>query len=173
MASVSDLARIYQATFGTPPSATSTAALLRMEQLLGLTQEDPLARMLIVQLRVADQVAESYGQRSKDDKEFTDELRFLLGELHGLTAKVGEARARVGRYRGRHDLSGGDPAPVEIEAYRKASPLWSYLAVAFRRRTGVDDADGRISAARIDLLYAVFTAAILVLGGMVIGRLLG
>jgi hypothetical protein len=174
MASFSELARLYLASFEVPPSAMSAAALLRMEQLLGLTQDDPLARMLIVQLRVADQVHASLKQRSQQEKDFVRDIRQLKGELHPLIAKVGDARAKVGLHRGvRRDWGGGDPAAVEIDTYRKASPLWSYLTVAFHKRNGVDDTDERIGMARLDLLYVIAVAAALLFGGMAVARLAG
>ena len=141
-----------------------------MEQLFGLTQDDPLARMLIVQLHVADLTAEIYEKRSQEERRFLEETRSLAGELHGLITSVGQARIKLER-----KLSGSAAVqtggnPVAIDAYRKVSPLWSYLAGAFRWRNGVVDTDERIGAARLDLAYVTGVAAIIFMCGFYIGK---
>ena len=138
---------------------------------VGLTQDDPHACMLIVQLRVADQIAESYKQRSQEEKAFIIEIRQLPRELHRLVTRVGKVRAKFGNRREvRLNWEDFNVFPVEVDTYRKRSPLRSYLAGAFRRPIGVLKAGKRIEAACRDLVRVVGIAAIINVVGMVTER---
>lgn len=50
----SKMAKLYEATFDIPPSKSTSTAMLRMEQLAGLQEDEWLAKVIVIQLRIAD-----------------------------------------------------------------------------------------------------------------------
>lgn len=172
MASTSQLTRLYEAVYGAPPSAASTVALLRMEELFGLAQDDPLARMTIIQLRSADQVSASYSKHTDEERKFLENVRLLLPELKELVSDLKLSRTRFSfSTRRRTDKSSYElPSLVRVDTYRKAFPLLSYLAEAFRFKDGVLSRDEVIGAARLDMMYFIGFLAIIFLSGLAIGR---
>ena len=149
MASASELTRLYEAVSARPPSAPTAAALLRMEAVFGLTQDDPLARLLIVQLYAADDTRAAGAELSA----LANELKAVLPQVRGLIMQVSHARDKEDRRSVIQAQSGtlARTGRVRLDCYNPALPIWRYLAEAFRRRRGVLDEDERIGAARFDL----------------------
>ncbi|QDZ06893.1 hypothetical protein FPZ24_04875 [Sphingomonas panacisoli] len=175
MAPASSLATLYTAVYGKPPSSHSTAALLAMEQILGLTAEDPLSRMMIVLMHtcdrveaVEDRVKAALLQRSQDESQAVENTTHLVREIKHLTPHLGDLSFLLNKHRRHAEPPGWSPAVV-VDAYRKSSPLLSYLCKAFDRRNSVDDHNHAVGAARSDLFFVAVFVAIAILVGVSIG----
>jgi len=124
-----------------------------MEEVFGLAQDDALARMMIVQLRVVDRDEGVWRERSKKEEEFIKEVRTILLDLRKAAREVEAASAKLGRWSWfRRETAWEGAAPIGVDSYRKASPLLSYLGCAFRPQRGGLDEDERTRAARWDLV---------------------
>ena len=177
MPSMSSLAALYEAVYHVPPSSQSTAALLAMEQILGIAADDPLARMLIVLLHSNDRIDKAAGriedalqQRSKDEGAIVEKVTPLVRELERLKRDLHDLRfdARPQREStGCYITADG----VTVDAYRKASPMLAHLRKAFERRTSVEDQRNAVSAARFDLFLISMIGAILMLIGFAVRTL--
>jgi len=168
----SKLAALYEAVYHKPPSSHSTAALLAIEELLGVTEEDAISRLLIVQLHGADRMDEAMSgfeaalrTRSADEEKFISELKSLAGDVSRLAVDLQDARFAVRR------RFSGSSFEVSVDTHRKSMPLVAYLANAFkRRRRGAVDENERIVAARWDLSFVLGLGTILLAIGTAIGR---
>ncbi|WP_156678174.1 hypothetical protein [Sphingomonas profundi] len=170
MASASELTRLYQAVYGRPPSAPTAAALLRMEAVFGLAHDDPLARLLVIQLYAADDTRAAGAELTALAKE----LKAVLPQVKGLIMQVSHARDKEDR-RSVARAQGGIAAragSVRLDCYNPALPIWRYLAEAFRHRRGVLDEDERISAARFDLACLFGLSAVIAGVAYAVGRAL-
>lgn len=148
----SHLARLYEAAFGQAPSAASTQALLVMEETFGLAQDDPLARMLIVQLRATDEArAVTYASKVAASEQ-TRQIKEAIGELSTITRQLDQVfRLR----RPRLDDGGSLGVRQQVDAYKRALPLLSYLGEAFRFASSVTEEQERTWLARFDLCLFV------------------
>lgn len=176
MLAASRLLRLYEAVYREPPSFHSMADLLAMEEILGLQQDDPLARMLIVLLRsaersdaIADRVVTALNERSQHEedmvqgvKDLAQDLVLLTDDLHNALSVKRHRRLRSGRV-GRAEDS------VNVDVYRKASPLLSYLRWACRPLSDVVEEQERVLAARWDCFYIVASGAFLFCVGLFFG----
>lgn len=155
----SSIVNLYIAIYGHAPSSQTTEALIRAEQVLGITEGDALARFYVVLLHSADRVDEAVGQRTADEKEFINGLRGVTANLAKIVRDVDDAGRRVMRTATRRGSVLSDDDVVAVD--RSASPLFAYLRHAFYLTSlGEDDAE-RIMAARLDILA---TTVLLVVG---------
>ena len=151
MAGLSDLAELYEAVFGTPPSHTSQIVLRRMEQFLKLKRGDAFSRMLIVQLRCADQIEETRRQLQAT----TDGLAPLLTTARTLTRELEHSTGDIARRNRRIPAMARAAELVEVGS--RPFPLFAYLACALQSRQPHDELHigERRTAARFDLFFAV------------------
>lgn len=175
MSPVSSLAKLYTTVYGRPPSSHSTAALLAMEQILGLTAEDPLSRMMIVLMHtcdrveaVEDRVKATLLQRSEEESQAVEKTAHLVREIKNLIPRLGDVTFLLGKHRRHADPASWSPGVV-VDTYRKNSPLLSYLRKAFDRRNSVDDHNHAVDAARSDLFFVGGFIALSLIVGIVIG----
>ena len=177
MLAASHLLRLYEAVYREPPSFHSMADLLAMEEILGLQQDDPLARMLIVLLRsaersdaIADRVVTALNERSQHEEDIVQGVKDLAQDLVLLADDLHNARLPVKRHRrSLRGRAGRAEDSVNIDVYRKASPLLSYLRWACRPLSEVVEEQERVLAARWDCFYIVASGALLFCVGLFFG----
>ncbi len=175
MVPVSALVTLYTAVYGKPPSSHSTAALLAMEQILGLAAEDPLSRMMIVLLHscdrmdgVVERIETALRQRSQDETITIGDTSALIKEIKNLLPDLSDTKFLLSRRRSGLN-TGGSSTPVAVDTYRKSSPMLSYLGKAFHRRNSVDDHNRTVGAARYDLSMISAIGGMILLIGIGIG----
>lgn len=157
----SAIVNLYIAIYGHAPSSQTTEALIRAEQVLGITEGDALARFYVVLLHSADRVDETVNQRTSDEKEFISGLRTVTADLARVVRNVDDAGRTVMRTAKRRGSSLSDNDLVTV--YRSASPMFAYLRHAFYSTSlGENDAE-RIRAARYDIFAT--TALLLLAAG--------
>jgi len=178
MVPVSALVALYTAVYGKPPSSHSTAALLAMEQILGLTVEDPLSRMMVVLMHtcdrmegVADRIETALSQRSQDETKTIGDTTALVKEIRNLLPDLSDTKFLLARRRSGLNTAELWP-PVAVDIYRKSSPMLSYLGKAFQRRSSVDDHNRVVGVARYDLFMISALASIIMLIGIGIGSIM-
>ena len=166
MTEASDLSALYEAVFGAMPSAASRATLHRLQKFLGLKRGDAFSRMLIVQLRSADQMEETRLQLQRT----LDALAPLLTTVSTLARQLEASSATIER-RNRRIPAMIDPDDL-VPSDEPASPLLNYLACAFRPARHHDDlyVSERCSKAAFDLLFLMGAAVALILIGLCIGK---
>lgn len=147
MATSSELAKLYVAIFKAHPRQHSLETLVAMEQVLGLQQDDPLARMLIVLLRTADQIEGAYAERTETERGFLQSLALLRDEVEHRIERLWKAPQKASWWDVR-------PSRLAVQVHvtrRLTFPVLAYLAEAFQFRTTVPEQNERIWAARLDL----------------------
>jgi hypothetical protein len=153
----SAIVNLYIAIYGHAPSSQTTEALIRAEQVLGITEGDALARFYVVLLHSADRVDEAVGRRTTDEKEFINGLRGVTANLAKIVRDVDDAGRKVMRTAKQRGSTLSDNDVVAVD--RSASPLFAYLRHAFYfTHLGEDDAE-RIMAARYDIFATVMLLA--------------
>jgi hypothetical protein len=157
----SAIVNLYIAIYGHAPSSQTTEALIRAEQVLGITEGDALARFYVVLLHSADRFDEAVDRRKSDEQAFIDGLRGVTANLTRIVRDVDDAGRKVMRTAKRRGSVLSDDDVVAVD--RSASPLFAYLRHAFYL-TSLDEQDAeRIIAARLDLLATtVLLAAVAV-----------
>lgn len=154
----SAIVNLYIAIYGHAPSSQTTGALIRAEQLLGITEGDALARFYVVLLHSADRVDEAVDRRKSDEQAFIKELRGVTTDLTKIVRDVDDAGRKVMRTAKRRGSMLSDDEVVAVD--RSASPLFAYLRHAFYFTSiGEQDSD-RIMAARLDILATTVLLAI-------------
>lgn len=154
----SAIVNLYITIYGHAPSSQTTEALIRAEQVLGITEGDALARFYVVLLHSADRVDEAVGRRTADEKEFITSLRGMTTDLARIVRDVDDAGRTVMRSAKRRGSSLSDDDVVAVD--RSASPLFAYLRHAFYFTSlGEEDAE-RIVAARHDIFATVVLLAV-------------
>jgi hypothetical protein len=171
MPATSHLVALYEAIYGKAPSSHSTVALLRMEHVLGLTQDDALGRMMVVLLHVADRLDDAVGKRTADERTFVKNFQGFVRETTFLTQELQKSRDSVAGTVRRTSRQLSDDQVIGV--YATASPLFTYLGHAFRRRIGPLEADERIVAARGDLFGITVLMAGIILITMALGSIIG
>ncbi|KZE10901.1 MULTISPECIES: hypothetical protein [Sphingomonas] len=149
----SAIVNLYIAIYGHAPSSQTTKALIRAEQVLGITKGDALARFYVVLLHSADRIDDAIGQRKEDEKEFIKNLRGATRNLATIVREVDDAGRKVMRTAKQRGSLLSDDDVVAVD--RSASPLFAYLRHAFYFTSIGEDDEERISAARLDLLATV------------------
>lgn len=154
----SAIVNLYITIYGHAPSSQTTEALIRAEQVLGITEGDALARFYVVLLHSADRVDEAIGRRRADETEFITGLRGLTTDLSRIVRNVDDAGRKVMRTAARRGSTLSDDDVVVVD--RSASPLFGYLRHAFYLTSlGEEDAE-RIMAARHDILATTVLLAL-------------
>lgn len=151
----SAIVNLYIAIYGHAPSSQTTEALIRAEQVLGITEGDALARFYVVLLHSADRVDEAVGSRTVEEKKFIKELRGVKADLDKVVRDVDGAGRKVMRIRTRRGSALSDDDVVAVD--RSVSPLFAYLRHAFYFTSLGDEDAERIMAAR----YDIFATALL------------
>lgn len=166
-----DLVAHYEAIFHETPSALTTGSLRALEHNLGLTENDPLVPLLIILLRVTDQVAAGHKDLSDADDRHRSELRSICGSLKSVAMDLNAARTDAQRRSvwGKYECSYQSDYEVKIDVYRRTFPLMNYLKEAFYCKSGRLEDDERIVAARRDLIRVIFVGSIIFLLGSVSG----
>lgn len=165
-----DLISLYQAIFHKSPSALSMEALRALEHHLELTDNDPLGPLLIVLLRVTDQVAESQKELVVADGRHRAELREICCAFGSLIRDLNAARANAlkkGLWRSYQTWN--ERGDVKVHAYRHRFPILNFLREAFEFRSGALEPDERIVAARWDLAFVSIVLAAVFAAGMLFG----
>ncbi len=154
----SAIVNLYIAIYGHAPSSQTTEALIRAEQVLGITEGDALARFYVVLLHSADRIDEAVGRRTADEKEFINGLRGVTANLAKIVRDVDDAGRKVMRTAKRRGSVLSDNDVVAVD--RSASPLFAYLRHAFYFTSLGDQDAERIMAARLDLLATTVLLAL-------------
>jgi hypothetical protein len=178
MAATSELVTLYRITFDEEPSAEMVRLLLRMEKVLDLTPGDPLARILIVQLRVAD-LMQSSVQEAVDSltTEITD-LKKTASEFYDLRSELKKLSDTVSSEHSRRSLfsisrqSSWAFQPVDVEIRDVNFPILGYLRHAFDRRESSPRPE-YVGSARISLFFVLAMGGLLVFAGMALQLLRG
>jgi hypothetical protein len=178
MAATSELVTLYRITFDEEPSAEMIRLLLRMEKVLSLTQDDPLARILIVQLRVADlmqssvqEAVDSLTTEISDLKKTASEFYDLRRELKKLADTVSSEHSRRSLVRiTRRSTWAFQPVNVEIRDI--SFPILEYLRNAFDRRENSPRPE-YVGSARMSLFFVLAMGGLLVFAGMAVQMLRG
>ncbi|CAM3222400.1 hypothetical protein SPAN111604_11445 [Sphingomonas antarctica] len=163
----SAIVNLYIAIYGHAPSSQTTEALIRAEQLLGITEGDALARFYVVLLHAADRFDETVDRRTSDEKAFIAGLRGVTADLATTVRNVDEAGRKVIRTAKQRGSMFSDDHVVPVD--RSASPLFAYLRHAFYFTShGEQDAE-RIMAARHDIFASgvLLIVAVIAICGMV------
>lgn len=155
----SAIVNLYIAIYGHAPSSQTTEALIRAEQVLGITEGDALARFYVVLLHSADRVDEAVGSRTAEEKKFIKELRGVKGDLDKVVRDVDAAGRKVMRIRTRRGSVLSDNDVVAVD--RSASPLFVYLRHAFYFTSLGDEDAERIMASRYDIFATTLLLAII------------
>lgn len=149
----SAIVNLYIAIYGHAPSSQTTKALIRAEQVLGITKGDALARFYVVLLHSADRIDDAIDQRKEDEKDFIKDLKGATRNLATIIREVDDAGRKVMRTAKQRGSLLSDDDVVAVD--RSASPLFAYLRHAFYFTSIGEDDEERISAARLDLLNTV------------------
>lgn len=151
----SAIVNLYIAIYGHAPSSQTKEALIRAEHVLGITEEDALARFYVVLLHSADRFDEAVGRRTADEKEFIAALRRVSNNLVTIVRDVDDAGRKVMRTAKQRASVLSDNEVVGVG--RSASPLFAYLRHAFYFTSFGEDDKERIMAARYDIFALVMT----------------
>jgi hypothetical protein len=178
MVTTSELVTLFRITFDREPNAEMIRFLLRIEKVLGLTQDDPLARILIVQLAVADvmqssvqEAVDSLTTEISDLKKTASEFYDLRRELKRLSDMVGGEQSRRSLFRiSRQSSSAFQPVDVEIRDI--CFPILGYLRHAFDRRENSPRPE-YVGSARMSLFFVLAMGGLLVFAGMALQLLRG
>ncbi len=149
----SAIVNLYIAIYGYAPSSQTTEALIRAEQVLGITAGDPLARFYVVLLHSADRFDDAVNCRTTDEKAFIAELRGVTADLITIVRDVDVAGRKVIRTAKRRGSMLSDDEVVAVD--QSASPLFAYLRHAFYFTSLGEDDEERIMAARHDIFATV------------------
>ncbi len=149
----SAIVNLYIAIYGHAPSSQTTEALIRAEQVLGITEGDALARFYVVLLHSADRVDEAVRSRTAAEKGFITDLRGVTKELATIIRNVDDAGRKVMRTAKQRGSMLSDDDVVAVD--RSTSPLFAYLRHAFYFTSLGKDDEERIMAARLDLFATV------------------
>jgi hypothetical protein len=153
----SAVVNLFIAIYGQAPSSQTTEALIRAEQVLGITEGDALARFYVVLLHSADRVDEAVDRRTADEKEFINELGAVTANLVKAVRDLNEAGRKVTRTVTRRELLLSDNDVVAVD--RSASPLFAYLRSAFYLTYISEEDAERIMAARHDIVATLVLLA--------------
>jgi hypothetical protein len=178
MSATSELVTLYRITFDDEPTAEMVRLLLRMEKVLDLTPGDPLARILIVQLRVADvmqscvqEAVDSLAAETTDLKETANKFDDLRSELKKLSDTVSSEHSRRSLVRiTRRSTWAFQPVNVEIRDI--SFPILEYLRNAFDRRENSPRPE-YVGSARMSLFFVLAMGGLLVFAGMAVQMLRG
>jgi len=162
----SELSDLYEAVFGTLPSHASQITLRRMQEFLKLKSGDPFSRMLIVQLRSADQIEET----RLEIQTLVQELTPLLATARTLVDELDRASGDLAR---RNRRIPAMERVTEVFDGRAALPMFAYLACAFQWPRSYDDLHvrERRGAARFDLFLLASVLGLAMLLGAAFYRL--
>jgi hypothetical protein len=166
MSDISELERLYRLIWREAPSPETVLMLEAIENAFGMAKNDPLSQMLVLLLRVADQMRDILDERTEAEQTVLKDLRNAADELKR-AARVLEAvqvpRQPVSR------LLPSIGALSRVNTYNRHSPLFSYLSEAFLTSLTSDDQERSI-AARWDLGFVAGALSLVIMFAMWVGK---
>jgi hypothetical protein len=149
---MSELERLYRLIFRVPPSVETVDTLRVIEHVFGMAQDDPLSQMLVLLMRVTDQMQDVLEHRTEAERVIQKRMVEAVDDLRRVALRLDELENTFSRRRVR--IPALASVSLALPTYRRTSPLLSYFGNAFRLRAGTEG-DERIAAARWDLTFTI------------------
>ncbi|WP_242154027.1 hypothetical protein [Sphingomonas sp. BAUL-RG-20F-R05-02] len=167
MVDPSETEKLYVAMFSKEPSVFTRETLHTVQRVMGLARDDELSQLLVVHLRLIDEVAGILNGRSAAEKTAAERVEELVPKLNKAAGRIEEVERQLTKRgidgKGLEAALGG--YAKRVDAYDKVFPMINHLRGAFYRRRGPAEENERIIGARWDFGLCVAVALLCMMLG--------